>query len=99
MIQGLNDFLSFLALKHIGTEQFAHVNDYSFDAGLELFAGFNVLPKCNATSIYSYSLNAIHLFQMQKSLFKRANQHHLYDKSIINLDFRTVPHFRDESVL
>lgn len=99
MIPALNYFLSFLALKLIGTERFAHVNDHSFDAGLGIFAGLNVLPKCTAMSTYSYSLDAVHLFQLQKAFVKQANRHRLYDKSIINLDFHTVPHFGDESVL
>ncbi len=43
-IPALNYFLSFLALKLLGTQRFAHVNDHSFDEGLGLFAGLNVLP-------------------------------------------------------
>jgi transposase len=36
--------LSFLALKLLGTERYAHVGDHSFDQGLGLFCGLNVLP-------------------------------------------------------
>jgi transposase len=99
MIPALNYFLSFLSLKLIGTERFGHMNDHGFDSGLGLFAGLNVLPKCTAMSTYSYSLDAIHLTRLQKAFVKQANRQHLYDKNIINLDFHTIPHFGDESVL
>ena len=98
-IPAMQYFLSFLSLKLIGTERFAHMNDHSFDAGLGLFAGLNVLPKCTAMSTYSYSLDAIHLHKLQKAFVRQANRIGLYDKNIINLDFHTIPHFGDESVL
>lgn len=98
-IPALNYLLSFLSLKLLGTQRFAHVNDHGFDSGLGLFAGLNVLPKCTAMSTYSYSLDANHLFRLQKAFVAQANRQHLYDKKFINLDFHTVPHFGDESVL
>lgn len=98
-IPALQYFLSFLSLKLVGTERFAHMNDHSFDAGLGLFAGLNVLPKCTAMSTYSYSLDAIHLHNLQKAFVRQADRIGLYDKSIVNLDFHTIPHFGDESVL
>ena len=98
-IPALQYFLSFLSLKLIGTERFAHMNDHSFDAGLGLFAGLNVLPKCTAMSTYSYSLDTIHLLKLQRAFVHQANRLGLYDNSIVNLDFHTIPHFGDESVL
>jgi len=44
-INRLSAILSFLALKLINTKRLSHSNDYSFDRGLGLFAGLNVLPK------------------------------------------------------
>ena len=99
MIPATSYLLSFLALKLIGTERYAHMGDHGFDAGLGLFAGLNVLPKCTAMSTYSYGLDAVHLLRLQKAFVKQANKLRLYDSSIINLDFHTVPHFGDESVL
>ena len=99
MIPALQYVLSFLAVKLIGTERFAHMNDHSFDAGLGLFAGLNVLPKCTAMSTYSYSLDAIHLQRLQTAFVRQANRIGLYDKAIVNLDFHTIPHFGDASVL
>jgi len=92
-------FLSFLALKLIGTERYAHMGDHSFDPGLGLFAGLNVLPKCTTMSTYSYGLDPVHLLRLQKAFVKQATKLGLYDNDIINLDFHTVPHFGDESVL
>ena len=57
-IPALSYFLSFLALKLIGTERYAHLPEHTFDPGLGLFAGLNVLPKCTAMSTYSYGLDA-----------------------------------------
>jgi transposase len=91
--------LSFLALKLLGTERYAHVGEHGFDPGLGWFAGLNVLPKCTALSTYSYSLDEAHLLRLQQALVRRAAKLGLYDGSIINLDFHTVPHYGDESVL
>jgi hypothetical protein len=99
VIPAINYFLSFLALKLIGTERYAHVGDHAFDSGLGLFSGLNVLPKCTAMATYAYTLDQIHLLRLQQAFVKQVNKLGLYDKTIINLDFHTVPHFGDESVL
>jgi len=99
VIPALSYFLSFLALKLLGTERYSHAGDHSFDQGLGLFAGLNVLPKCTALSTYSYSLDAVHMFRLQKAFIKHASQLGLYDGHLINLDFHSSPHFGDESVL
>ena len=91
--------LSFLALKLLGTERYAHVNNHAFDPGLGLFAGLNVLPKCTAMSTYAYSLDEEHILRLQQSFVRQAISLGLYDGSVINLDFHTAPHYGDESVL
>ena len=98
-IPAMSYFLSFLALKLLGTERYAHISEHAFDPGLGLFAGLNVLPKCTAMSTYSYGLDAVHLLRLQQSFVKQASKLRLYDTSIINLDFHTIPHFGEESVL
>lgn len=92
-------FLSFLALKLLGTQRYAHMGDHSFDPGTGLFASLNVLPKCTAMSTYSYSLDSNQLMRLQKAFVSQVNKLGLYDKSVLNLDFHTVPHFGEESVL
>jgi transposase len=99
VIPAENYLLSFLALKLLGTERYAHVGDHAFDPGLGLFAGLNVLPKCTAMSTYSYSLDDVHILKLQKAFIQNASTLGLYDGKFINLDFHTVPHFGEESVL
>ena len=59
----------------------------------------NVLPKCTAISTYSYGLDGVHLLRLQQSFVKQAVKLKLYEGNIINLDFHTIPHFGEESVL
>jgi len=91
--------LSFLALKLLGTERYAHVGDHAFDPALGVFAGLNVLPKCTSMSTYSYSLDDVHILRLQKAFVSNASRIGLYDGKYVNLDFHTVPHFGEESVL
>lgn len=98
-IPALSYLLSFLALKLLGTERYAHVGEHGFDPGLGLFADLNVLPKCTAMSSYAYGLDELHLQRLQEAFIAQAMHMGLYDGSIINLDFHTVPHFGDESEL
>ena len=91
--------LSLLALKLLGTERYAHVGDHAFDPGLGLFAGLNVLPKCTALSTYAYSLDEDHIHRLQSAFVQRVAQLGLYGGPVVNLDFHTVPHFGDKSVL
>lgn len=92
-------FLSFLALKLLGNERYAHVGDHSFDPALGLFAGLNVIPKCTALSTYSYSLDEMHIMRLQKAFVSAVSKLGLYDNKFINLDFHTSPHFGEDSVL
>ena len=98
-IPALSYLLSFLALKLVGTERYAHAGDHGFDPGLGLFAGLNVLPKCTSMSSYAYSLDAPHVQRLQRAFVQHASKLGLYKGDFINLDFHTVPHFGDESVL
>jgi len=98
-IPALNYILSFLALKLLGTERYAHVGEHVFDSGVGLFAGLNVLPKCTALSTYSYSIDDIHLTRLQEAFIGNVLRLGLCDGGIVNLDFHTVPHYGDESVL
>ncbi|MCP3882521.1 MAG: transposase, partial [Sulfitobacter sp.] len=73
--------------------------EHGFDPGLGLFAGLNVLPKCTAMSSYAYALDDVALRRLQEAFIAQAIRMGLYDGSIVNLDFHTVPHFGEESVL
>jgi hypothetical protein len=99
IIPALNYFLSFLSLKLVGNERYAHVGNHVFDEGLGLFSGLNVLPKCTALSTYSYSANEDNIVKLQSAFVKQGFRECLYDAKFANLDFHTIPHFGDESVL
>ena len=99
-IPALNYLLSFLALKLLGNERYAHVGDHAFDPGSGLFAGLNSLPKCTMMSTYSYSLDEVHIERLQAAFVKRVEKLGLYgSKPVVNLDFHTLQHFGEESVL
>lgn len=99
VIPAISYLHSFLALKLLGTARYAHAGVHGFDLGLGLFAGLNVLPKSTAMSTYSYSLDEVQLLQLQQAFIRQASRLGLYEGNIINLDFHTVPHFGEESVL
>jgi hypothetical protein len=94
-----NYLLSFIALKVLGNERFAHVGDHAFDRGLGFFAGLNVLPKCTAMSTYSYGLDEVHIHALQAAFMRKAIGLGLCDGKTVNLDFHSIPHFGDQSVL
>lgn len=99
IIPAMHYFLSFLALKLLGTERYAHVGDHAFDPGLGLLCGLTALPKTTAMSTYSYSLDEVHLVRLQKAFVQQAMKAGLYRDHVVNLDFHTVPHWGNESVL
>ena len=69
------------------------------DAGIGLFAGLNVIPKCTAMSTYSYSLDEVHLQRLQQAFVQQGRKLGLYEGNVINLDSHTIPHYGDESEL
>lgn len=99
IIPAKNYLLSFLAFKLMGTERYAHAGDHAFDMTAGPFAGLNALPKCTAMSTYSYSLDEVHIMRLQREFVTEAQKSRLYDGKFVNLDFHTIPHFGDESVL
>ncbi|MBC8457837.1 MAG: transposase [Deltaproteobacteria bacterium] len=98
-IPALNYFLSFLALKLLDKERLSHVDDFSFDEGAGLFAGLNVLPKSAALSSYSYSVTRNMNLKFLAKLVEKLLPDDLLPFEFFNLDFHSVPHFGDESVL
>jgi len=98
-IPALNYFLSFLALKLLDKERLSHVDDFSFDAGAGLFAGLNVLPKSAALSSYSYSVTRGMNLKFLAELVEKLLPDDLIPFEFFNLDFHSVPHFGDESIL
>jgi hypothetical protein len=91
MIPASAALLSLLALKLLDKERRSHVNDFSFDEALGLFAGLNVLPKKSFLTAYSYrttrqhqrSLLAAWVGALSGQLFPQANT--------FSLDFHPIP--------
>lgn len=97
-LNNLNYILSFLFLKLIDKKRLSHVEQLSLDRGAGLFAGLNVLPKNSSLSSYSYKTTRSMNRSFLKNLF--AAVHKLYPFSgDVNLDFTTIPHWGDASVL
>jgi hypothetical protein len=99
VISAKNYLHSFLALKLVGTERYGHVGRHAFDPAMGLFAGLNVLPKVTAMSTYSHSLDEVHILRLQQTFVEQGKRLGLYDGKFVNLDFHTIPHYGEESVL
>ena len=54
MIPAASALLALLSLKLLDKERKSHIDDFSFDEALGLFAGLNVLPKKSFATSYSY---------------------------------------------
>jgi hypothetical protein len=84
--------LSLLALKLLDKERRSHVNDFSFDEALGLFAGLNVLPKKSFLTEYSYRTRR----EQQRGLLAAwvgALSGHLFPQAhTFALDFHPIPH-------
>lgn len=98
-IPALQYFLSHLALKLIGRERYSHVMDCCHDRGLGLFAGLNAIPKTTALTTYSYRIVSGENRRFLESLLGRARELGVISGETINLDFHSIPHFGEESVL
>jgi hypothetical protein len=98
-IPALQYVMSLLALKLLGRERLSHIDDYNFDPALGLFAGLNVLPKCTAISTYSFSADSAQIDRLQAGLLRHGHDLRLYREDVVNLDFHTIPHYGEESVL
>jgi transposase len=96
-ISAVSYVLSFLALKLMGSKRISHDESWALDRVLGLFAGLNVLPKSGSLSSYSYrvSRNANRNFLLELNrIFNESN-----DDCEFNLDFKTIPHWGNESLL
>jgi len=98
-ISGLSYFLSMLALKLVGKERLSQIDDFNFDPGLGMFAQCNYLPKKTMISSYSYRLSDREIKRFMTGFVAKQNKMKTYGSGTINLDFKTIQHYGDESVL
>jgi transposase len=94
-----NYVLSALAMKLLGKERWSHVMSVSFDAGLGLFAGLNVLPKTTALTTYSYRASRAMNLRFLSAWMRELRATDLLPGRTFNLDFSPIPHRGRESVL
>jgi hypothetical protein len=89
--------LAFLVLKLKGNKRLSHDESWAFDRVLGFFAGLNVLPKAASMASYSYRItresNRIFLSELNR-IFSNS-----IDDCEFNIDFKTIPHWGDVSVL
>ena len=97
-ISNVQSVLSFLALKIMGEKRWSHDTLWNMDRALGFFAELNVLPKSGTLSTYSYRISRKmnrkfleHLSRMFKDIESEDGE--------FNLDFKTIPHWGDASVL
>lgn len=97
-ISRTSSLLSFLALKLISTKRLSHSNDYGHDRGLGLFAALNVLPKEAWFGGYSHRVSRQMNISFLRELNIKVEKIHK-GSGDFNLDFTTIPHWGEESVL
>ena len=99
MVPPVAALLSLLLLKLLDKERHSHINDFSFDEALGLFAGLNILPKKSYATDYSYRTSRCHQQRLLAGwvgalaplLFPQAHA--------FCLDFHAIPYRGDPEVL
>ena len=97
-ISAVQSVLAFWALKLTGPMRWSHDTGWNMDRALGLFAGLNVLPKSTTLSTYSYRVTRQHNRKLLTQL-SRIFHDQSTDPGEFNMDFKTIPHWGDESVL
>lgn len=97
-IDNLNSVLSILSLKLMDKERLSHSHTLSFDGGLGLFAGLNVLPKDTSMSAYSYNITRKMNMKFLQLLAREVNKK-VKPSGDFNLDFTAIPYWGDKKVL
>ncbi|MCP4403203.1 MAG: transposase [bacterium] len=93
--------LSFLLLKLIGGKRLSHISHYDQEPGLGVFAAVNSLPKATYMSTYSCGCRETQVLDFQTQLMRRFVRTYpeFYNSGFMNLDFHSIPHYGDESVM
>ena len=98
VLDDVSSVLSFLALKILGNGRLSYDTTWNLDRSLGLFTGLNVLPKKSTLSSYSYRVNRSSNRKLLIEMSKIFNNEEL-DDGEFNLDFKTIPHWGDASIL
>lgn len=98
VLTDISSVLSFVALKILGNERHYYDTRWNLDRALGFFAGLNVLPKKSTLSSYSYRVKRSSNKKLLLELSKIFEEKEI-EEGEFNLDFKTIPHWGDESVL
>lgn len=91
--------LSLLVLKLLRKERLSHIDDYSVDPALGLFAGLNVLPKKSFATDYSYRTQRSNQQKLLGGWIRRVAPILLPEAKSFSLDFHPIPYRGDEALL
>jgi hypothetical protein len=92
MVPAISALLSLLALKLLDKERRSHINDFSFDEALGLFAGLNVLPKKSFATDYSYRTQRRHQLKLLSQWVHALAPLLFPEAKAFNLDFHAIPY-------
>ena len=95
MVPAVSALLGLLALKLLDKERRSHVNDFSFDEALGLFAGLNVLPKKSFLTEYSYRTTRAHQRALLAGWVGALSKVLFPDANTFSLDFHPIPYRGD----
>jgi hypothetical protein len=99
MVPAVSALLGLLALKLLDKERRSHVNDFSFDEALGLFAGLNVLPKKSFLTEYSYRTTGEHQRALLTGWVKALSGLLFPEANAFSLDFHPIPYRGDDAGL
>jgi hypothetical protein len=99
MVSATSALLSLLALKLLDKERRSHINDFSFDEALGLFAGLNILPKKSYVTDYSYKTQRRHQEKLLAGWIAALSALLFPDGKAFALDFHPIPFRGDPSGL
>lgn len=99
MIPATSALLSLLVLKLLDKERRSHINDFSFDEALGLFAGLNVLPKKSFLTEYSYRTTRPHQHALLAGWVKALSARLFPQANTFALDFHPIPYRGDAAGL
>jgi hypothetical protein len=99
MVPATSALLSLLALKLLDKERRSHIDDFSCDEALGLFAGLNVLPKKSFATDYSYRAGRDQQRHLLQGWVKALGPVLFPEPEGFSLDFHPIPFRGDPEAL
>lgn len=99
MVPATSALLSLLTLKLLDKERRSHIEDFSFDQALGMFAGLNVLPKKSFATDFSYRTVRDQQQKLLQGWVKALWPVMFPDANTFSLDFHPIPYRGDPEIL